>query len=81
LKAAGADNQHAHTTIMIGLVKALCNPHCYWAFLSALDTGRMHIVYTNIYKHTFLQQFERCMMADLLQNLFLRANRESITPE
>lgn len=25
-----------------GAVKAFCTPRCYWAFLSALDTGRMH---------------------------------------
>lgn len=80
-QGAGADNQHACPTIMIRLVKALCTPHCYWAFLSALYIGRMRIIYTDIRKHTFLKQFKRYMMADLLKNLFLRANRESITSE
>lgn len=27
----------------------LCRPHCNWAFLSALDTDRMHIIYTNMH--------------------------------
>lgn len=42
----------------------------------------MDIKYIDIPKHTFLKpESEGDMMADLLQNLFPRANRENIIPQ
>lgn len=50
----------------------------YSAILISLSY--MQNVYTDLHKHTFLKLSERCTTVGLLQNLFPRANRESITP-